>query len=160
MKVIVYTSNTGSTERYAQMLSEKTGYPCEKLEKADFDENDEVIFLGWVMTGDLQGYKAAKEKYKNIIAVGAVGMMKSDKSLDEIKQKSGVTEPLYFLMGAFDMKKLKGIYKIMMGMMVKMLKSKVKESGQPEMGKAVELFEKGFDEVKEENLEALFEAVK
>ncbi len=34
MKAIIYTSNTGSTERYARLLAEQTGLPAYSLTEA------------------------------------------------------------------------------------------------------------------------------
>ena len=47
MTAIVYTTNTGSTKRYAEMLGEKTGFPVFDLSKAASVEKDsEIIYLG------------------------------------------------------------------------------------------------------------------
>lgn len=158
MKTIVYTSNSGSTERYAEMLSKKTGIPVFELSKAERNDAD-VIYLGWVMAGDIQGLSQAREKFKKIKAVVAVGMMPSEKSKAEAKEKNKITEEFFYLPGEFNIKKLKGMYKMMMNMMLRMMKSKAKESGDGDDLKAVELFENGFDGVKEENLEGLIEFI-
>jgi len=155
MKMIVYTTNSGSTERYAQMLSKKLGCPAYELSKAERNDDAEVIYLAWVMAGDIQGLAQAREKLGALKAVAAVGMMPSEKSKQEAIEKNGITEPFFYLPGEFNIKKLKGMYKMMMGMMLRMMKSKVKESGDPDDQRAVELFEKGFDGVKEENLDGL-----
>lgn len=159
MTAIVYTSNSGSTERYAKMLAEKTGFPCAELSKADFSADSEIVYLGWVMAGDIQGLAEARKRFGSLKAVVAVGMMPSEKSKAEAKEKNSVTEPFYYLPGEFNLKKLKGMYKMMMGMMLRMMKGKAKESKDPDEQKAVELFEKGFDGVKEENLDPLVAAL-
>ena len=46
---IVYTSNTGFTERYARMLAEETGLPCYCLEESP--RGGSAIYLGWLMAG-------------------------------------------------------------------------------------------------------------
>lgn len=158
MKTIVYTSNSGSTERYAEMLSKKTGIPVFELSKAE-KTDAQVIYFGWVMAGEIQGLSQAREKFKNIKAVVAVGMMPNEKSKKEATEKNKITEEFFYLPGEFNIKKLKGMYKMMMNMMLRMMKSKVKESGDPDDLKAVELFEKGFDGVKEENLATLIEFI-
>lgn len=45
-------------------------------------------------------------------------------------------------------------------MMLRMMKGKVKESGDPDDKRALELFENGFDSVKEENLVPVEEFLK
>ena len=152
MSSIVYVSNAGSSKRYAEMLSEKTGYPCYAFSDSDKAVGTDVIFIGWVMAGAVQGLSEARVKFGTLKAVVAVGMMKSDSQDAAIKEKNSISEPYFSLAGAFDMKKLSGMYKMMMGMMVKMIKAKLKESNEPKAKEMVEKFEEGFDMVSEENL--------
>ena len=57
IKAIVYHTKTGYTERYAKILSERTGLPCYNMNEAlgQFGKNDEVIFMGNIMTGTVKG---------------------------------------------------------------------------------------------------------
>ena len=153
MKAIVYVTNTGSSKKYAEMLSEKTGIPAYDFKNSDEVTADtDVIFIGWVMAGAVQGLNEAREKFGSLYAVCPVGMMKSEKNDAEIKQKNNITEPMFFLQGDFHIDRLTGMYKMMMGMMMRMMKSKAKEL-DPEKGeKMLELFEKGVDFVSEDNL--------
>ncbi len=155
MKAIVYTSNAGSTKEYAEMLSAKTGIPAYELSSAEALENAEVIYFGWVMGGDLQGLSKARETFGTLKAVVAVGMMVSEKTKAEVSEKNHISEP--YLPGEFNIKKLKGMYKMMMSMMLRMMKGKVKESDDPADKRALELFENGFNGVKEENLAPIIE---
>ena len=157
MVSIVYVSNTGSCEKYAKMLSDKTGYPCYPLADSDSAVGGDVIFIGWVMAGALQGLSEARVKFGTLKAVVAVGMMKSDSQDTALKEKNSISEPFFSLAGAFDIKKLSGMYKMMMGMMVKMLKSKLKETDDPKSQEAMKMFDEGFDMVKEENLDEIID---
>ncbi len=152
MVSIVYVSNAGSSKRYAEMLSEKTGYPCYAYADSNDAVGTEVIFISWVMAGAVQGISEARVKFGTLKAVVAVGMMKSESQDAAIKEKNDISEAFFSLAGAFDMKKLSGMYKMMMGMMVKMIKGKLKESDDPKAKEVVEKFEEGFDMVSEENL--------
>ncbi|MCM1364552.1 MAG: hypothetical protein NC122_05655 [Faecalibacterium sp.] len=153
MATIIYTTNAGSSKRYAEMLGEKTGYPVVPLEKSDdVSTDEEIIYIGWVMASALQGLQEARAKFDSIKAICAVGMTSDEKQEAEIKSKNAITEPLFLLEGAFNISNLKGIYKMMMGMMMKMLKSKFKDSDDPQEKKALELFEQGFDFVDEQKL--------
>lgn len=152
MSSIVYVSNAGSSKRYAEMLSEKTGYPCYAFSDSDKAVGTDVIFIGWVMAGAVQGLSEARVKFGTLKAIVAVGMMKSDSQDAAIKEKNSISEPYFSLAGAFDIKKLSGMYKMMMGMMIKMIKGKLKESDDPKAKEVVEKFEEGFDMVSEENL--------
>jgi hypothetical protein len=54
--VIVYESKTGFTKRYADMLSLKTGLKAFRVkELKGIDRDEEVIFLGWMKVGKIQG---------------------------------------------------------------------------------------------------------
>ena len=57
MNAIVYTTNTGSAERYARLLAEQTGLPvCSLTEaKKTVSNGAEIIYLGWIMAGSVKG---------------------------------------------------------------------------------------------------------
>lgn len=70
--IIVYESKTGFTKKYAEMLSAKTGlklYRVKELSKINIYE--EIIFLGWMKIGKVQGLKKVR-KY-NLKAVCGSG---------------------------------------------------------------------------------------
>ena len=157
MKAIIFTSNTGYTRKYAQMLSQKNGFPAYELSqsKALLSELDEVIYMGWMMAGSVQGYQSAAKHYK-IIAVCPVGMAANEdgigkKALETFKQRG---TPVFYLQGGFDMKKLHGIYKLMMKVMIGMVSKNIakKADKTPEELGMLNALENGFDGVKEENL--------
>lgn len=156
---IVYVTNTGSTKQYAEMLSGKTDFEALELSKAtkEISADEEIIFMGWVMAGAVQGYKEAKAAFSNIKAVCAVGLNKGEKAEVELIEKNGITEPMFILQGNFNIDRLKGMYKMMMSMMIKMLKSKLKEKPQPDADKVLAAFENGVECVSEENLEGILE---
>lgn len=154
---IVYTTNAGSSKKYAEMLSSKLACEALSLEETESAGGEEIIYIGWVMAGTIQGLAQAREKLGELKAVCAVGMMPGEKQKEELIAKNAVKEEFFLLPGDFHIDKLKGMYKMMMGMMMKMLKSKLKESDDPKAKEAAELFEKGFDAVKEENLEPVYE---
>lgn len=158
MATIIYCSNSGSAKKYAELLSEKTGMPCVDFKKrSTVSADEEVIFIGWIMAGAIQGLKEIREDFANIKAICGVGMMKSEKATEETKEKNGITEPYFFLTGDFDINKLTGMYKMMMGMMMKMMKSKVKESGEEKGSEMLALLEKGIHGFDENELEAVVE---
>ncbi len=67
--VLVYTSATGFTARYAQLLSRKTGLPCLALERAkELPGDTPVLYLGWLCAGGIKGLKKARKR----LAVRAV----------------------------------------------------------------------------------------
>ncbi|MDO4554263.1 MAG: flavodoxin domain-containing protein, partial [Lachnospiraceae bacterium] len=122
MKAIVYTSNAGSTAEYAQLLSREILLPYYDLDaaKKKLKPGDEIIYFGWILASEIKGYKEAQKRYK-VSAVCAVGMGETGSQIDEVRKKNHVPEsvPVFTLQGQFDLTKLKGLYKIMMSMMVK-----------------------------------------
>ena len=61
IKAIVYTTNTGNTERYAKMLGQRIGLSVYALEdaKKSLEKGTEIIYLGWIMASSIKGYKEA-----------------------------------------------------------------------------------------------------
>lgn len=156
MATIIYCTNSGSAKKYAELLSEKTGFSCVDIKKrSTVSADEEIIFVGWIMAGVLQGLKEIREDFANIKAVCGVGMMKSEKAAEETKAKNGITEPYFFLTGDFDINKLTGMYKMMMGMMLKMMKGKLKEEEKGE--EMLTLLENGIKGFDENELEAVVE---
>ena len=71
--VIVCESKTGFTMKFANMLSQKTGLKVFTTREPDKVWSDEeVIFLGWMKAGMIQGLRKLK-KHK-VIAVCATGI--------------------------------------------------------------------------------------
>lgn len=153
---IIYNSNTGSGEKYAKMLSEKTGFPCVSLQKSkSVSPEEEIIFIGWIMAGTLQGLNEVTAQFPNISCICAVSISKGEKAEDDIKAKNNITLPIFLLPGAFNINNLSGMYKMIMNMTIKMMKGKVQKDS--EEAKAFEVFEKGVDLVNEEHLAAVLE---
>lgn len=122
MKAILYTSNTGSTAEYAQLLGKELNLPVYSIKQAKNKVScgSEIIYLGWIMAGEIKGYKRAAKLYK-VCAVCGVGMGQTGTQLKEIRNKNAISQrvPLFTLQGNFDVKKLHGMYRLMMNVMVK-----------------------------------------
>ena len=73
MKAIIYTSNTGSTARYAKLLGHELDIPVYRADEAKkmVPAEAEVIYLGWIMASTIKGYAGITKKYK-ILAVCSV----------------------------------------------------------------------------------------
>lgn len=121
MKAIVYTSNSGHTKEYSEILSKKLNVPCYNLKEAKkvLQKTDDVIYLGWMMAGQIKGLKKAKSSY-NLIAICGVGMTQPEElqqKLDEANKNNDVKR--FYLQGGIDINKLGGMYKFMIKAMVK-----------------------------------------
>ena len=162
MNAIIYTTNTGSTEHYAQLLAQKTGLPVYSLAEAKKQvfAGAEVIYLGWIMAGSVKGYAEAAKRYR-VRAVCAVGMGQTGTQTDSVRKKSAVPAdiPLFTLQGNFDVKKLRGIYRPMMEIMVKTAGKGLAEKSDrtPEEDDMLDIMRCGGERVKPENLSAVLD---
>ena len=162
MNAIIYTTNTGSTERYAKLLAQKTGLPAYSLAEAkkQIFAGAEVIYLGWIMAGSVKGYAEAAKRYR-VRAVCGVGMGQTGTQADSVRKKSAVPAdiPLFTLQGNFDVKKLHGIYRPMMEIMVKTVGKALaeKKDRTPEEDDMLDMMLHGGERVKAENLSAVLD---
>ena len=162
MDAIIYTTNTGSTERYAKLLSHETGLPAYSLAEAKKKvfAGAEVIYLGWIMAGSVKGYAAAAGRYR-IRAVCGVGMGQTGTQTDSVRKKTSIPAaiPVFTLQGNFDVKKLHGIYRPMMELMVKTAGKSLaaKEHRTPEEDDMLDMMQHGGNRVKFEHLSAVLD---
>ena len=159
---IVYTSNTGFTAQYASLLGGETGLAVYSLEDAlkSLPQNSPILYLGWLAAGKVQGYDKAVTKF-NLQALCAVGMAKSGSQMEDVKKSNNLPEdlPLFTLQGGFDLKKLRGIYKLMMLVMSKTVAKKLaaKPDRTPDEDDMLDLFQNGGNRVSLENLRPVLE---
>lgn len=155
MKAIVYTSNTGFTEKYAKLLSEKTGLPAYELKqaKARLSASDDVFYLGWLMAGGVKGLKKAQKAFK-VNGCCAVGMAPAEtQNAEDLKSRNGWSgEGFFVLQGGYAPEKLKGINKIMLNMVTSstIKKLSAKENLTEADKQMIEGMRKGFDSVSPE----------
>lgn len=101
-EAIVYTSNTGYTARYAQLLGQKTGLPVHALSDkgAQPGAGTPVLYLGWLMAGQIKGYQKAARRY-TVCAVCGVGMGAPNGQLEEVRKANSLPPelPAFILQG-------------------------------------------------------------
>lgn len=109
---IVYTSQTGHTRQYAQLLGQATGLPVLSLQqaKADLPANAPVIFLGWLMAGRINGLNRAAKLWHVRCAAG-VGMAPASDQVRSNLQKANPLPagPLFYLPGGWAPKQVNPI---------------------------------------------------
>lgn len=160
IKAIVYTSQTGYTAAYAALLADKTGVKAVSLEEAvsAVPEQSEILYLGWLMAGKVQGYDKARKIYR-VSALCGVGMGRTGTQLDDIRRQNGVPEamPVFSLQGGFDRTRLRGLYRFMMTVMAKTAgRSLANKVGRtPEEDDMLDLMTNGGSRVSEDNLTAV-----
>ena len=160
MKAIVYTTNTGSTEHYAKLLAQETGLPAYSLAEAKkvIPSGTEIIYLGWITAGSVKGFANAAKLYR-IRAVCAVGIGQTGTQTESVRKKAAVPAaiPLFTLQGNFNVKKLHGVYRLMMEIMVNAAgKSLAAKKGRtPAEDDMLDMMLHGGERVKDENLSAV-----
>lgn len=159
---IVYTSNTGYTREYAILLGKKTGLPVYSLDEArkKLAPGDPVIYLSWLMAGKVQGYAEAAKRFQ-VEAVCGVGMGATGSQIQELRKSNALPEtmPVFTMQGGFDMNRLRGVYKLMMTVMVKTAGKGLanKKDRTPDEDDMLDLMLRGGSRVCEENLAAVLE---
>lgn len=160
ISAIVYTSNTGFTKKYAELLGERTGLPVCPLRSIGVPRKSEIIYLGWVAASVIKGYDTASRMY-NIKAVCGVCMGPTGSQLDEIRKKTKISEdiPLYTLQGGFDPNRLHGWYRFVMKPVMKKMRAQLEsiENRTTEEDLALEMMVDGKDLVDERNLSGILE---
>ncbi len=162
MQAIVYTTNTGSTQRYAQLLSQATGLPAYSLAQAGVRVPDgaAIIYMGWIAASTVKGYAAAAVRYR-VYAVCAVGMGQTGTQTDVVRKKNRIPAgtPLFTLQGNFDVKRLHGAYRLMMDIMVKTAGKGLaaKQNRTPEEDDMLDMMLHGGERVRPQNLQALLD---
>ena len=160
MQAIVYTTNTGSTARYAALLAQKTGLPAYASAEAKkaVPAGAEVLCLGWIMAGTVKGYAAAARRYQ-VRAVCGVGMGQTGTQEKSVRKKTAVPAniPVFTLQGNFDVQKLHGLYRPMMALMVKTAGKSLaeKKNRTPEEDDMLALLRSGGTRVQKEHLSAV-----
>lgn len=158
--VIVYASKTGFTKRYAEMLAEKTqlkAYSISELSKVS--KNEEVIFLGWMKVGKVQGLNKMSNHNVKAVCGSGTGRTAEPDETTVISRNNLQNMPFFYMRGGCKpIHELKGFDRFMMKMFVNMLKKQDnKDESQLE---AIAIVENGFDGVKEENLLPLINWIK
>ena len=161
MDAIVYTSQTGSTAKFARLLGEELRLPVYQLKRAQTDLRDgaEIIYLGWLMAGQVKGYKQAAKRFR-IAALAAVGMGPAGEQVEEVRKAKDLRQemPVFTLQGGFAPGKLRFPYNLMMALAKGPLKKKISQGGDtPETRQMLELMDKGGDMVSREQLQPLLD---
>ena len=75
MITVVYTSNTGFTEQYAELLARRLGTRALPLRDAlcELERGANIVYLGWIRSDKIMGYAEARRAF-TVLAIGAVGM--------------------------------------------------------------------------------------
>lgn len=134
MKIIVYGSQYGTAQQYAEELARKTNIDLKSYEKVtDINRYDTVIYVGGLYAGGVLGMKKTLAKMLQcqrkkviIVTVGLADPMNTDNT-DNIRNgmKRQLSKELYenahifHLRGGIDYSRLSFKHKTMMGLLYK-----------------------------------------
>ena len=164
MKAIVYTSHTGHTQRYAQLLAERTGVPAYSMKEAreKLRPKDEIFYMGWLMAGTVKGVQAAMDRY-TIRGAAIVGVSPQGNGdlWTEARINGGYSDSggrLFYLQGGYAPEKLGFIHRVMMKSTARSVIRQVQAKGDratDQERQMAEVFQNGGDFVREEPLEEI-----
>ena len=161
--VIIYRSNTGFTQEYAEMLGK-----AEKLkvysarEAADsVPAGEPVFFMGPLMAGHITGIDKAVKRY-TVKGVCGVGMSPpSQQTLDALAKANYVPgAPIFYLQGGWAPKKVGWLKRRMVGMATRSVREALRDKGSrrtPEENRYLDFLLHGGSFVAFENLETIRE---
>ena len=113
--VILYQSKYGATKRYADWLSEETGFKCIETRKADINEiitYDTIVLGGGIYASGIAGLSFLKKNIgkltgKKIVVFCCGASPYDENALQQIKEhnlKGKLSDiPLFYCRGAWDM---------------------------------------------------------
>lgn len=151
---IVYTSETGHTRRYAELLSRETGLPVHSLAdaKAALPDGSPVVYMGWLMAGSVKDYRRATKRFDVRCVIG-VCLGATGSQTDSVRKSCRLPEdfPIFTVQGGMDKNALKGGYAFGIRMLTRVMKSL--KSKTPDQQQMTELLIHGGDFVDAKNLQ-------
>ncbi len=107
VEAIVYQSHAGTTRRYAQALAGMSGLPAVPLKQAKKSlKGRPVLLMSWICSGLLMNYERARRDL-DVKGVCAVGIGTEEMARADLEHHQGMAGmALFFLPGAFEMKRL------------------------------------------------------
>lgn len=171
--LIVYTSQTGFTKKYAEWLSGRLEAEVVSLDKIKkktddfFEEADAIIYGGWVMAGKVVGsdwFIGKIENWQNKkLAMFCVGGSPAESpEVAEMMNRALPKEmqdkvKLFYCQGGIDYEKMSFFMRLTMKSFAKALGGK---RSTPEQKKAAEWISKSFDSSDEKYINPIVEYIK
>lgn len=135
--IITYGTNYGSAKKYAEKLSELTGFSVKEFSSAkDLKNYDRIIHVGCIFAGMIKGLKYISENLNENAELVLLTVGIKDPELEEnissIKEALKIQVPekilskmkIYNLRGKVNLKELKFFHKIIMKMICKQTEKK------------------------------------
>lgn len=161
---IVYTSNTGFTREYAQMLGKAAKLRvCTLSEAGSLGKKAEILYMGPLMSGHITGIDQAVKRYIVRAACG-VGMTEpGEKVLAGLGRSNYVPNaPIFYLQGGYAPKKVGWLKRRMVNIATKSMRESLQKKSKRTAREQAQLdmLLKGGSFVAYQNLEPLQEWLK
>lgn len=159
--VIVYRSNTGFTQEYAGMLAKAEKMKCYELDEArgQLEQGADVLFMGPLMAGRIQGLEAARKRYTVKAAVGVGMSPPGPQTLSTLSKANYIPEaPMFYLHGGWAPKKVSWLQRRMVNMVTRTIRKQLQEKGSKrtkEEQRYLDMLLKGGSFVAYKNLDTL-----
>ena len=137
--IVIYTSQTGFTKRYAEWISESSGADCvefKKAKKIKLSDYDAIIFGSWFMAGGIKNLDWFKKQIpalssveKKLFVFGVGGSPAESSEVSKALRRNFTDEEwnsvkAFYCPGGFNYEKMSGFSKFMMKMFTTMLANK------------------------------------
>ncbi len=117
--IIVYSSKSGSSKKYAEILSGRASLPV--YEAGTEPEGEPMVFFGWLRKDTVMGLR--KVDVSKVSALCVVGLDDESRfSKSKVAEKNGVRAPVYYLRGWIDRSKLNIIDKAVLAVVAAVMK--------------------------------------
>lgn len=170
--IIVYGSQYGTTKRYAQELSRRTGLPCLPYGEAkEIRDYDKVVYLGALYAGGVLGLaKTAKQMAPGQrLILATVGLADPDapENRESITRSVSRQLPgelfqntaLFFLRGGIDYQTLTLPHRAMMGLLIQKVRRLPPEERNAEAEALLATYNQAVDFVDFDRLEPILQAL-
>ncbi len=144
---VVYKSKYGSTEKYANWISDDLCadiYKVNQVKVNTLQGYDTIVYCGGLYVGGILGFSFIKKNYsklreKKLIVVAVGATLKKSDAVEEIRNHNLTDEmkgnvELFLLRGGLNYKKMNVIDRTLMYLLVKKLKKKNGELDNDSMG--------------------------
>ena len=144
--LVIYTSQTGFTKKYAQWIAEEMKgdiYDLQDVKKKEdsfFDGYEAIVYAGWCMAGNIVKVKwfwdrAAAWKGKRLAVVAVGGSPNESPEVETFKKNILSDEQsryikAFYCQGGFDYEKMNTASKLAMKMFISALKKKPDEKSR------------------------------
>lgn len=138
--IVVYSSKTGFTKKYAEMISEElccSAITIDEAKKQDLTAYDQLIYGGSLYASGVLGLKKflgmmGQIEFEKVAVFGVGATSYNENLIDELIKKNypkGKPENhrFFYLRGGFNYNKLNSVDKFLMGMMKKNIEKKKEE---------------------------------